>query len=130
MTAVYGFYGDPQSVHSEAAVTWSLFGPLAYLPASVRSSYAAPLLSLTTGVEVFRTRSHVWLWRRLPHPDTLVPGGPEVDFGIQAAKTLLLGEAKWRSSVGTAKGVDGSRDQVQFRVEFCEKYGDRLYSGI
>jgi hypothetical protein len=129
-TAAHGFYADLQSVHSEDAVTWSLFGPLAYAPASVRSSYAAQLLALIAGGDIDPSPAHIWLWRRLPHPDTLVPGGPEIDFGVQTHRVLLLGEAKWRSSVGAAQGVDGSKDQVQLRVEFCEKYGDKLYPGV
>ena len=43
--------------------------------------------------------------RGIPHPDTLVPGGPEIDFGIQTADTLILGEAKWLSGVGRLQGV-------------------------
>ena len=30
------------------------------------------------------------------HPDTLVPGGPEIDFGVQTDDLILAGEAKWR----------------------------------
>lgn len=71
-----------------------------------------------------------WLWRRLPHPDTLVPGGPEIDFGIQTDDVFLLGEAKWLSSVGTAQGVNRDKDQMTLRREFCQKYGPKLLRGI
>jgi len=30
----------------------------------------------------------IFLWRRVPHPDTLVPGGPEIDIGISTANAL------------------------------------------
>jgi len=36
------------------------------------------------------------------YPDTLVPGGPEIDFGVFTGDILLFGEAKWKSSVGAA----------------------------
>ena len=28
-------------------------------------------------------KASVWLWRRLPHPETLVPGAVQTDFGVQ-----------------------------------------------
>jgi hypothetical protein len=34
-----------------------------------------------------------------------VPGGPEIDFGIQTDALFLLGEAKWRSRVGAFQGA-------------------------
>jgi len=74
--------------------------------------------------------ANVWLWRRLPHPDTLVPGGPEIDFGIQTADVFLLGEAKWRSSVGASQGVERNKDQLTLRREFCSKYGRKLLPDV
>jgi hypothetical protein len=68
----------------------------------------------------------VWLWRRLPHPDSLVSGGPEIDFGIQTDRTYILGEAKWLSPVRGQQGVGRDRDQLQLRRDFCEKYGRKL----
>jgi len=129
-TRLHGYYSDLQSVHSEDAVTWSLFGPVAYATAPIRDAYAAELLNYVLGKSASPAPSHVWLWRRLPHPDNLVSGGPEIDFGIQTASVLLLGEAKWRSGVGASQGVDGMKDQVKLRVEFCEKYGALLYPGV
>ena len=72
----------------------------------------------------------MWLWRRLPHPDTLVTGGPEIDFGIRTDDVFLLGEAKWRSSVGAAQGVNRDKEQLTLRREFCQKYGQRLLAGV
>jgi hypothetical protein len=69
----------------------------------------------------------MWLWRRLPHPDNLVPGGPEIDFGIQTMDVLVLGEAKWRSAVGAAQGIKKDKNQIVLRREFCEKYGEKIY---
>lgn len=129
-TATHGYYADLQSIHSEDAVTWSLFGPLAYSCSAVRSAYVADLCSFLFGKDQERIAAHLWLWRRLPHPDTLVSGGAEIDFGIQTPRLLLLGEAKWLSQIGAAQGVDGTKDQIQLRVDFCEKYGPKLYPGV
>jgi hypothetical protein len=124
-TATLGFYSDLQSIHSEDAITWSVFGPVVYAAQTVREAFVRDLLALI-GVSAAATNAHIWLWRRLPHPDTLVPGGPEIDFGVQTDDLFLLGEAKWRSSVGVAQGVNRDKDQVTLRREFCEKYGLRL----
>lgn len=124
-TATLGFYSDLQSIHSEDAITWSVFGPVIYAAATVREAFVRDLLALI-GVRANAAYAHIWLWRRLPHPDTLVPGGPEIDFGVQTDDVFLLGEAKWRSSIGAAQGVNRDKDQVTLRREFCEKYGRRL----
>jgi hypothetical protein len=124
-TQTLGFYSDLQSIHSEDAVTWSVFGPVIYAEPTVQELFVRDLLKVI-GVPAAATNAHIWLWRRLPHPDTLVPGGPEIDFGIQTDNLFLLGEAKWRSSVAAAQGVNRDKDQVTLRREFCEKYGRRL----
>lgn len=124
-TLALGFYSDLQSIHSEDAITWSVFGPVIYADARVREAFVGDLLK-AINIPASATSAHIWLWRRLPHPDTLVPGGPEIDFGIQTDDAFLLGEAKWRSSVGAAQGVNRDKDQVTLRREFCEKYGRRL----
>lgn len=125
VTAKMGFYSDLQSLHSEDAITWSIFGPVAYASSPVRTSFVRELLALID-VHGSSSNARVWLWRRLPHPDTLVPGGPEIDFGIQTDDLFLLGEAKWRSSVGAAQGVNRDKDQMLLRREFCQKYGHHL----
>lgn len=51
--------------------------------------------------------AEVFLWRRIPHPDTLVPGGPEIDVGILTSNALILGEAKCRSGVFTTSDKKG-----------------------
>jgi hypothetical protein len=92
-----GFYSDLQSLNSEDAITWSVFGPIVYAPSRKRADFVRELLE---SIDVDPRNEHaanVWLWRRVPHPDTLVPGGPEIDFGIQTDTVFLLGEAKWLS---------------------------------
>jgi hypothetical protein len=120
-----GFYSDLQSLHSEDALTWSVFGPVIYADQAKRTAFLRDLLR-HLDIPGVADHAYVWLWRRLPHPDTLVPGGPEIDFGIQTEDVFLLGEAKWRSSVGAAQGVNRDKGQMTLRREFCEKYGRRL----
>jgi hypothetical protein len=124
-----GFYSDLQSLHSEDAVTWSFFGPLAYSSPSVRGTFVKELFK-SIEIEGSSNNVSVWLWRRIPHPDDLVPGGPEIDFGIQTDDVFLLGEAKWRSSVARAQGVNRDKDQMTLRHEFCQKYGVCLLPGV
>lgn len=108
----------------ESAITWSVFGPIAYASAEVRARFIRDLLRLIdVPCDPFETAT-VWLWRRLP--DTLVPGGPEIDFGVQTDTLFLLGEAKWLSAVAAKQGALGDKDQLMLRREFCEKYGRRL----
>src|SRR4051794_12934946 len=38
-TATLGFYSDLQSIHSEDAITWSVFGPVIYAAATVREAF-------------------------------------------------------------------------------------------
>jgi hypothetical protein len=71
--------------------------------------------------------AEIFLWRRIPHPDNLVPGGPEIDVGISTTNALILGEAKWQSGVGTSQGKKKDKDQIQLRGEFLKKYGPTLF---
>ena len=128
-TVKLGFYSDLQSLHSEDAITWSIFGPVAYASPSIRSAFVKELLALLD-VQGSSSNASVWLWRRIPHPDDLGPGGPEIDFGIQTDEVFLLGEAKWRSSVAAAQGVSHNKDQMTLRREFCQKYGPQILPGV
>jgi hypothetical protein len=120
-----GFYSDLQSIHGEDAITWSFFGPVAYAAQSTRETFVKELLHFID-IQGSCSNAIIWLWRRLPHPDTLVLGGPEIDFGIQTEDVFLLGEAKWRSSVGARQGKNRDKDQMTLRREFCQKYGSKL----
>ena len=128
-TSFLGYYSDLQSMHSEDAVTWSLFGPIAYADSDVRARFCAQLLE-SLGIERSASNTIMWLWRRLPHPDTRASGGPEIDFGIQTADTLILGESKWRSGFGTGQGANGDKDQIQLRAEYCIKHGAEVFSSV
>ena len=122
-----GYYSDLQSVHSEDALTWSVFGPLIYSAPEVRHRFVETLLQRLE-INYGRIRaSTIWLWRRLPHPDNFCANGPEIDFGIQAEDVLLLGEAKWRSEVGAGQGQDGKKDQLEVRRLFLREMAPRLF---
>lgn len=38
-TATLGFYSDLQSIHSEDAITWSVFGPVIHAAATMREAF-------------------------------------------------------------------------------------------
>jgi hypothetical protein len=114
-----GHYCDLQSLNSEDAITWSFFGALVYGTGQLREAVANSLLE-ELGEGGAGGPVHVWLWRRIPHPEKPASnGGPEIDFGIQTSNALILGEAKWNSGVGKGQGIDRNRSQVELREQFC-----------
>ena len=123
-----GFYCDLQSIHSEDAITWSVFGTVAHAPQPELESWLGDLMDLLDLSDVDTTGADIFLWRRIPHPDTLVQGGPEIDVGISTCNALILGEAKWRSGVGAAQGKNKDKDQIQLRGEFLRNYASKFYS--
>jgi hypothetical protein len=130
LTKFNGYYSDLQSIHSEDAITWSVFGTVAHASNNARNRFICDLFQLLDITTEPIENSEIFLWRRIPHPDTLVSGGPEIDFGILTQNILLLGEAKWKSSVGSAQGINKDKDQIQLRIEFLQKYAHRLYPGV
>ena len=126
-TKKLGYYCDLQSLHSEDAITWSVFGTVAYSSLSERENWASQFFKLLDISDAVSTNAVIFLWRRIPHPDTLVSGGPELDFGIITDNTLILGEAKWQSGVGSAQGKKKNKDQIQLRGEFLKKYGKIIF---
>lgn len=121
-----GYYCDLQSMHSEDAITWSYFGPIAGEPAATRASllrWLARSVGMTGGDET----CSISLWRRIPHPDTLVSGGPELDVLLVGDRNVLAIEAKWRSSEGLGQGKERNKGQMQLRKEFFETYGHKMF---
>jgi hypothetical protein len=126
-----GYYCDLQSLASEDALTWNVFGPLVYGAPEMRTAYVRDLCSaIGIGVPPDSIAPAMWLWRRVPHPENHAPGGPEVDVGVHAGPVLLLKEAKWLSRVGRRQGVRGDRDQIELREMFCSGLGQRLYPSV
>ncbi len=126
LTQALNFYSDLQSLHSEDAITWSFFGPIVYATPEIRAKFALGLLRLIEVPSEPFSIANVWLWRRLLHPEKRVPGGPEIDFGLQTDEVFVIGEAKWLSSIGVGQGVGRNEDQITLRRKFCEEHAPRL----
>jgi hypothetical protein len=117
---------DLQSLHSEDAITWSVFGTASRASQAVLHAWLADLLQLLDLTDVSPEHPEIALWRRVPHPDGLAPGGPEIDVTISTRNSLILCEAKWRSRVGVRQGKDKNKDQIQLRGEFLKDFAPRL----
>jgi len=125
-----GFYCDLQSLNSEDAVTWSVFGNLAYLDDDRRLAVTNRLLALL-GHEPLQDPPLCWLWRRVPHPEKPESsGGPEIDFGILGSTVLILGEAKWNSPIGMGQGINKDRSQIDLRVAYCDKFARKALPDV
>lgn len=127
--SVLGHYCDLQSLNSEDAVTWSVFGPLIYSGREDQQMFATRLFER---VALPRPKAvAIWLWRRIPHPEKLESqGGPEIDFGILSDSCLVLGEAKWNSSLGVKQGVAKNRTQQELRCAYCDELGRNALPGV
>jgi len=130
VTNCLGYYCDLQSMHSEDAITWNVFGPVKYAAKEVRIGFIRELLENIGFYKREISNAGIWLWRRLPHPDTLVSGGPEIDFGIIANKICIIGEAKWLSGLGKKQGKGKDKNQIDLRIEFIRKYGNLTFQDI
>ncbi len=119
-----GFYCNLQSVKSEDAITWSVFGPLTYAPAIVRAEFSTRLFHLIEAQLDPPKSANISLWRHVPHPDTSGPGGLELDFLVETPKVVIVGEAKWDSFLDTRQGKD--KDQIMLRKEYLENTDERL----
>lgn len=119
------YYSALQSLHSEDAVTWSVFGPVIYASDTVQASYARDLCQTLGMSPPSEGSAQWWLWRRIPHPDKPVSGGPEIDVGLAIGDVVILGEAKWGSGLGKGQGILRDKDQVTLRREWCEQVAAR-----
>lgn len=127
LTARLGYYCDLQSLHSEDALTWNVFEAFVSAPESEGVRFGNWLLGqLEPDPEPYHT-CEIDLWRRIPHPDSLVPGGPEIDFLVVGDRCVIFGEAKWRSAERKGQGLQGNKTQLQLRSEFLSQYGRQIY---
>jgi hypothetical protein len=129
LTRKLGYYSDLQSINSEDAIQWSYFGPLVYGSASQRVAFTNWLLGCL-GLPWRTTACCFQLWRRVPHPDNLTPGGPEIDLLIHGHSCVIFCESKWRSGEGRWQGIEGKSTQLELRCQFLERYGRRLYGDV
>ena len=125
---VLGYYCNLQSIHSEDAITWNVFGPLIYTTEATRVDFCTQLFHLIEPSLPSPQAVEISLWRRAPHPETFVSGGPEIDFFIQTPEVVVIGEAKWSSSEGTGQGKKKNKGQIQLRKEIFETLGPRIYA--
>lgn len=124
-----GFYCDLQSLRSEDAITWSVFGTLHYFPKQTQIGFVNSLLELI-GERLKVKDCEIQLWSRVAHPDTLVSGGPELDFQIVTDKMVIFGESKWTSKLSKDQGVGRNKDQLQLRREYMQKYGKAIFRKV
>lgn len=124
------YYCDLQSIHSEDAITWNVFGPVKYATKEVRIEFVTELLRNIGFQETTISDALIWLWRRIPHPETLVSGGPEIDFGLLTDKVCVLGEAKWLAGIGKKQGKGKDRDQIDLRIEFLREYSMQTFPDV
>jgi hypothetical protein len=125
LTKELGYYSDLQSIKSEDAITWSLFGYIAYQKSEIRLTFFNQLL------EKLKLKSdiscEIKLWQRLPHPETFVSGGPEMDVILIGSYNLLLVECKWASGISKNQGKEKNKSQIEIRNEWKEKLGKPLF---
>jgi hypothetical protein len=126
LTRELGFYCDLQSLRSEDAITWSVFGTLHYFSKKYQIYFVNSLLDIV-GVKLTVNDCFIELWTRIAHPDTLVSGGPELDIQIVCANLVIFGEAKWLSKVAEGQGKKKDKDQLQLRREFMSMYGSGIF---
>jgi hypothetical protein len=128
LSAKLGFYCDLQSLRSEDAITWSIFGTLLYFNKYHQVHFVNSLLEVI-GEEHIQD-CQIQLWTRIAHPDTLVSGGPELDFQIIGDNVVIFGECKWTAKVAENQGKQKNKNQLQLRKEYLEKYGKRIFPHI
>lgn len=124
-----GFYCDLQSLRSEDAITWSVFGSLNYFSKDLQVQFVNSLLT-AIGEELNVKDCLIQLWTRIAHPDTPVSGGPELDFQIIGDNVVIFGECKWTAKVAENQGKQKNKNQLQLRKEYLEKYGKQIFPNV
>ena len=119
-----------QSINSEDAITWSVFGTVSYHDLSIQTRWVNDFFNFLELNDSSPNHPEIFLWKRFPHAETLVPGGSEIDFGILTEDTILFGEAKWNSPLDTKQGKKEDKDQIQIRAEFLQKYINKISPNI
>jgi len=123
----FGYYSDLQSIKSEDAISWSLFGNMSNMTYSVQNAfYKEILVSTKLGEDSLVSMR---MWQRLPHPENGDSKGPEIDVLIVGEKHYFLVECKWTSGIGEKQGKGKDKDQIQIRKEFISGYGKAIFRG-
>ena len=121
-----GYYTNLQSINSEDALTWSLFGYISKQDNETRTKFVNELLE-KLNFDNNQKKSVINLWTRIPHPDTFGRGGPEIDVFIQSEEYIFLIECKYKSEIGKNQGKEKNKDQLQIRSEWCNKIGKKIF---
>ncbi|AWK51612.1 hypothetical protein DIC82_11505 [Clostridium beijerinckii] len=126
LSGIKHFYTDLQSINSEDAITWSLFGYISKLDDRIRLDFFNEFLSK---ISLLQNDDYceIKLWQRLPHPDTNVSGGPEIDVILIGKRNFIIIECKWNSKIAKKQGVSKNKDQMQIRQEWINKIGKVIY---
>lgn len=125
-----GFYCDLQSLRSEDAITWSVFGTLTCFPKSDQLHFIDSLLEILNINEKMGDKCEMQLWSRIAHPDTLVSGGPELDFLIIGENHVIFGESKWGSKIAENQGINKDKSQITLRKEYLKIYGGKIFPRV
>jgi hypothetical protein len=120
-----GYYCDLESIKSEDAITWSLFGYISRMEITVQNNFYNDLLK-KLNLHNDKIIS-IELWKTLPHPEKLVPKGPEIDVFILGEKYYFLIECKWTSGIGKNQGKNNNLDQIQIRKMFKDGIGKNIF---
>lgn len=126
LTHYLGYYCDLQSMHSEDAITWSFFGTLLAETDKIRVS-VLNWLCRRCKIIANNTYCAIDLFQRIPHPDSLILNGPELDVLLQGDMCIIYVEAKWLSSEGERQGKSHQETQLQLRQKFLHQYGEKEY---
>ena len=120
-----------QSLNSEDAVTYSVFGTLSRMPRSEKREVFGRMFA-SLGLPLAVDEPQVRFWTRVPHPDkpSAVTSGPELDVSIYAGDTLVIGEAKWNSKIDIKQGTSKERDQITLRVAHAKRLLREVHSQV
>ncbi|MEI6823662.1 MAG: hypothetical protein WCL51_17155 [Bacteroidota bacterium] len=126
LTKDLGFYSDLQSIRSEDAITWSLFGFISHQSIDIQNSFYNELLNYLNLEK--DNICEINLWRKFQHPETSnIKKGPEMDVVIMGERYMLLIECKWTSGIGGKQGVKKDKNQIEIRQLWINKFGKKIY---
>jgi len=125
LTDELGYYSDLQSLNSEDAITWSVFGTMKNAPTQVQEQWVAEIFTLI-GLNASPLKPQIYLWKRLPHPETgRITNGSEIDACIITEDAHILIECKWNAKEYMRQGINKDKGQIQLRGEYLMKYNDK-----
>ncbi|GMO36945.1 MAG: hypothetical protein Ta2B_16820 [Termitinemataceae bacterium] len=125
LTKELGYYCDLYSIKSEDSITWSLFGYISKLEYSIKNNFYNEFLK---NIKVKEDKIiSIELWKRIPHPETKVSGGPEIDVILNGEKYCILIEVKWTSGIDKKQGKNKNKTQIELRNMFCNGIGKKIF---